>query len=143
MITTISVPAVIKIVNNSNRALSFIPYRENFISVLAAGKTLEFTATTAGQVLYYTKQATEDLVITAQASFDENATNLIKLETPAIMTITNTSANIKTFQPYKENFDVNVAAGDSYAIEATTIGQVLYYNAQATEGLTVSYAKKA
>lgn len=62
---------------------------------------------------------------------------------PAIITITNTSDKEIRFIPYRENFSVPVAAGDVYTLEATTSGQVFYYLAQETEGLTVTQAPKA
>lgn len=49
-------PVPITITNNSNRAMSFVPYRENFQYTLAAGESCEFDATTAGQVIYYMNQ---------------------------------------------------------------------------------------
>lgn len=139
---TIALPQAIKIENKSKRAISFVPYRENFTSVLAAGKTLEFEVSNSGQVIYYLKQATEGLEVTQIASLGTADDNLTVFKTPAVMTLTNTSSVVKTFQPYKENFTVDVKAGDNYAIEVTTVGQILYYLAQATEGLTVTYAAK-
>lgn len=138
----IALPAKIKIVNSSDRAIAFAPYRENFSSVLAAGKTLEFPVDRAGQVLYYLEQATDGLAVSQITDFDSNGGNITVLETPAIMTIENIGDIVKAFQPYKENFIVNVEVGDKYEIEVTTVGQILYYLAQATEGLKVTYAKK-
>lgn len=140
---TIKVPAKIKIVNTAERAMSFVPYRENFTSVLAKGKTIEFPVDRAGQVLYYLKQATEGLTVTQITNFDSATNDILIFETPAIMTLENTSSVIKTFQPYKENFTVDVNAGDKYEVEVSTIGQILYYLAQETEGLTVKYDKKS
>ncbi len=138
---TIKVPAKIKIVNTSDRAIGFVPYRENFVSSLAKGKTIEFPVDRAGQVLYYLDQTTDGLTVSQIASFDSGE-NILVFETPAIMTIENTSTIVKAFQPYKENFTVDVVAGDKYEIEVSTIGQILYYLAQATDGLKVTYAKK-
>lgn len=68
-------------------------------------------------------------------------TTTIKL--PALVTITNTTADKAIgFVPYRENFTTYIPAGDVVILEATTAGQVLYYLAQATEGLTVSQAEK-
>lgn len=142
--TTIALPQAIKIENKSKRAISFVPYRENFTSVLTAGKSLEFEVSNSGQVIYYLKQATEGLEVSQISALEttNGNGNLTVFKTPAVMTLTNTSKVVKTFQPYKENFTVDVKAGDNYAIEVTTVGQILYYLAQATEGLTVTYAAK-
>ena len=139
----IKVPAKIRIENKSKRALSFAPYRENFTSVLAAGKAIEFSVDRAGQVLYYLQQATDELVVKQLTAFTASDANTTVLETPALMTIENTSEAVKSFQPYKENFVIDVNAEDKYVIEVSTLGQILYYLAQATDGLTVTYAKKA
>lgn len=75
---------------------------------------------------------------------------------PAKVTITNTtnaSKDSKTgkydkggrdigFVPYRENFTVYIEAGKSLELEADTAGQVLYYLAQATDGLEVTQASK-
>lgn len=141
---TITLPAVIKVENTSELAKTFIPYRENFTAVLKKGYTLEFEAKTSGQVLYYLKQNTEGLKITNQANFDEDTENLIKIEVPSVITITNTSDKVQSFVPYKENFQVNVAVGDVYKLEATTVGQVIYYDAQKVKGLLdVTFEKKS
>lgn len=139
----IKLPAKLKIKNSSERSIAFVPYRENFVSVLAAGKTFEFPVDKAGQVLYYLQQNIEGFEVSQIAAFDVVSEDIVVYETPAIMTIANASDKVKSFVPYKENFTVDVAAGDTYKIEATTVGQILYYNAQATDGLTVSYEKKA
>lgn len=62
---------------------------------------------------------------------------------PAKITITNTSDKAIGFVPYRENFTSYIDAGSSIELEATTSGQVLYYLAQATDGLTVEQAAKA
>lgn len=49
-------PVSITITNNSDRAMNFVPYRENFQYTLAANESCEFDATTAGQVIYYMNQ---------------------------------------------------------------------------------------
>lgn len=66
---------------------------------------------------------------------------------PAVITITNTTSGTTAreigFIPYKENFTSYLGAGDTIKLEATTSGQVLYYLAQATDGLSVEQAAKA
>lgn len=65
------------------------------------------------------------------------------IKVPALITITNTTADKAIgFVPYRENFTTYLAAGDTIVLEAATSGQVLYYLAQATEGLTVTQAEK-
>lgn len=66
---------------------------------------------------------------------------------PAVITITNTTSG-KTareigFVPYKENFTSYLGAGDVIKLEAKTSGQVLYYLAQETDGLTVTQEAKS
>lgn len=61
----------------------------------------------------------------------------IKVTTPAIIRIANTAEIDKTFHAYKENFTTRLAAGKALEFEVKTSGQVLYYLAQATTGLTV------
>lgn len=62
---------------------------------------------------------------------------------PAIITIANTSEKQIGFVPYRENFTTYIPAGETITLEAQTAGQVLYYLAQATEGLTVTQAAKS
>lgn len=64
---TITLPAVITIVNTSDKAIGFVPYRENFTTYLPAGDTIVLEATTAGQVLYYLAQETEGLSVSHAA----------------------------------------------------------------------------
>ena len=54
----INVPAKIIIANYTDKAMNFIPYRENFQQEVKVGEAFEFEATTAGQVLYYLAQDT-------------------------------------------------------------------------------------
>ena len=137
---TIKLPQVLKVENKTERAVAFVPYKENFKATLAAGKAMEFEVKTAGQVLYYLEQT--EITVTQLTQFsvasDEN-TAIYKL--PAKMVITNTSDKVKSFLPYKETFQVNVQAGDVYNVEADTLGQILYYLGQATDGLTVEDAE--
>lgn len=139
---TITTPAKMKISNTSaTMSKTFVPYRENFNSTLAAGKSIEFEVERSGQVLYYLAQATEGLTVTQIENFDEASSNIIVIPTPATITLTNTSSTVsKTFVPYRENFTTSIPAGDSVVLSVKTVGQVLYYLAQATEGLTVAYA---
>lgn len=62
---------------------------------------------------------------------------------PAKIKLTNTSNRDIAFVPYKENFVTYIDAGSFVELEATTTGQVLYYLAQATDGLTVEQSAKA
>lgn len=64
---TISLPAVITLSNTSDRAIRFVPYRENFTTVIAAGDSVQLEAQTAGQVLYYLAQETDGLTVTHTA----------------------------------------------------------------------------
>ena len=66
MTETIIVPALITIVNTSDKAIGFVPYRENFTTYLP-GDTIILEATTAGQVLYYLAQKTEGLSVSHAA----------------------------------------------------------------------------
>lgn len=59
----INVPATITIANNSNKVMNFIPYRENFQVEVKPGEGYAFEAETAGQVLYYMSQDTNDISI--------------------------------------------------------------------------------
>lgn len=60
----IKLPAVVTLVNGSDRAIGIVPYRENFTAYIPAGDTLKLEAETAGQVLYYLAQATDGLTVT-------------------------------------------------------------------------------
>lgn len=70
-IITIKLPAVITLTNTNNpkggKAIRFVPYRENFTTVIAAGDSVKLEATTAGQVLYYLAQKTDGLTVTQEA----------------------------------------------------------------------------
>lgn len=67
----------------------------------------------------------------------------IKIVLPAVVTIANTSERRIGFVPYRENFTSYLEAGSTVELEAQTAGQVLYYLAQATEGLEVTQTAKA
>lgn len=140
---TITLPAIIKVVNGSDRAQSFQPYHENFMVTVPAGTTVEFEVTTAGQYFYYMNQATDKLAVSSIAEFDNASATIIVIDVPAMVTLTNVSNRVKKFVPYRENFPVEIAAGDAISLQADNVGQVLYYLAQADADLTVSEAAKA
>lgn len=138
----ITLPAIMKITNLRDRPQSFQPYHENFSVGIPGGCSLEFEVMTAGQYFYYLKQAAEDLVVEEIQEFDTASSTIIVIDVPAMITLTNISNRIKTFQPYRENFSVEMQAGDVIELEATTVGQVLYYTAQADSDLSVSHEAK-
>ena len=137
---TVTAPAVIKIVNNTTTAKVFAPYRENFVTTLAAGATIELQVKTSGQVLYYLGQASKDLAVSVLSDFDSTE-GAIKITSNEKITITNSSNRVIGFIPYKENFQFDIAAGDVVELTATNVGTVLYYLAQATTGLKVAHEK--
>ena len=137
-LTQINSPQLIKIENTGNNTVGFVPYRENYTYALEAGKTIELTATTSGQALYYLKQATDNLAVTFIGDFDEATEDIVVIGLPATVTLANKTATALNFVPYKENFGEQIAAGDTLTFTATTVGQVLYYLAQANYGFTVS-----
>lgn len=137
METVVTAPAIIRIANISEFAKTFQAYKENFTTKLAAGQALEFEVKTSGQVLYYLNQATTGLEVTVVDAYTEDEAT-IKLNTPALITLNNTLAKIIGFIPYRENFQYDIAGGDEVQLTATNVGQVLYYLAQATEGLEVT-----
>lgn len=135
----VSAPAIIKISNVSDKVKTFQAYKENFMTNLVAGASLEFEVSTSGQVLYYLAQAVEGLTVETIADFTADDDSVIKLNTPALITLTNTTADkIIGFVPYRENFQYDIQAGDSVELTTTKPGQVLYYLAQATAGLSVT-----
>lgn len=131
----VKVPQILKIENKTENAVAFVPYRENFQAILAKNSAIEFEAETAGQVLYYLGQT--KVTVTKISAFDSESDDLTLIKTPMNAVIKNTSQLVKSFQPYKENFSVDVEAGDTYKIAVKTLGQALYYMGQATDGLTV------
>lgn len=131
----VKVPQILKIENKTENAVAFVPYRENFQAILAKNSAIEFEAETAGQVLYYLGQS--KVTVTKISAFDSASDDLTLIKTPMNAVIKNTSQLVKSFQPYKENFSVDVEAGDTYKIAVKTLGQALYYMGQATDGLTV------
>lgn len=135
---TVTAPAVIKIVNNATTAKVFAPYRENFVTTLTAGATIELQVKTSGQVLYYLGQASKDLAVSVLSDFD-STDGAVKITSNEKITITNSSNRVIGFIPYKENFQFDIPAGDVVELTATNVGTVLYYLAQATTGLTVKH----
>ena len=121
-------------------AFRFIPYKENFTTTVPAGKSLSLGAYTLGQYLYYIKQGFE--ASTQKAD--------IVIPAPASITIKNTAAKVMSFVPYRENFQADLAVGESLEFDVKTAGQVLYYVAQdstgdSTEGagIDVTFAETA
>lgn len=143
MTTTVTLPCIIKIHNVGDKLESFAPYRENFQVNLAAGATIEFEVNTAGQYFYYVRQATKNLEVSQISEFDTESATLKVIDLPAIVTLTNISSRVKGFVPYHENFQVDMEPEDVIKLECTTIGQVLYYLAQADADLTVTEEAKA
>ena len=137
--TTITLPANMVAKATADRSFKFIPYKENFVTTIPAGKSLALKATTVGQYLYYVKQGF--------IASDEAAN--ITINVPAKITIKNNTDRVMNFIPYRENFQVEIISGDEYEFEAETAGQVLYYMAQDTTGpdvdggLDVTQAAKA
>ncbi len=138
---TINNPAIIKITNSTEGLQTFAPYRENFTANLVAENSIEFSVDTAGQALYYLAQASDKLEVEQILAFSSATDGLLIIETPATITITNTSTSTKSFVPYRENFTVDIAGGDSVVLTVDRVGQVLYYLAQASDGLTVTQAE--
>lgn len=118
----IELPAKL-VLEAKDRAARFIPYKENFVTTIPAGKKLLLEATTVGQYLYYVKQG-----------FVVGTTGDIVINVPAKITIENKTDKSMNFIPYRENFQQEIAVGDKYVFEARTAGQVLYYLAQDTNG---------
>ena len=130
----------VKLTNKSDKVVQFIPYKENFATAIEAGKSIVLPVETVGQVFYYIKQANEDLVVEhAKSGLEKDGDTVITL--PQTLTITNESTKSIAFVPYRENFQIDVAAGDSYEFEVRTAGQYIYYFNQETLGLDVD--KKA
>ena len=67
-------PVYVTLTNKTNAAVKFAPYKENFNTSLDAGESLVLTATTAGQVFYYLKQACADVLEVAIANEKGTAT---------------------------------------------------------------------
>ena len=119
----INLPATMKI-EALGKDVRFTPYKENFVVPVKAGTSLSLKAESVGQYLYYVKQG-----FTADDTVAD-----ITINSPAKITITNTSDKILNFIPYRENFQQEVEAGEGYEFVVKTAGQVLYYIAQDFEG---------
>ena len=126
--TTIDLKKWLKL-DATGRAKRFVPYKENFVTTIFDGEAIYLKAKTVGQYLYYEKNGFE--AIEGEPTADDN--NII-INVPATITITNNTEKVMNFIPYRENFQVEVKAGDSYEFEADTAGQVLYYMSQDTTG---------
>lgn len=130
----------LKLTAPADRAVRFTPYKENFVTTVPAGKSLCLKAKTVGQYFYYVKQG----FVVGESEAED-----IVINVPATITITNNTDKTMNFIPYRENFQMEVAAKDVYTFEVDTAGQVLYYMAQDTTGpdveggLDVAQAAKA
>ena len=133
----IKLPAYVTLTNKSKAAVKFAPYKENFNTAIGAGESLVLAATTAGQVFYYLKQANDALEVAVAETKPEGSTyDACATEaTPATVKITNKSANVMSFVPYRENFQFEVKPAEEYTFAATTAGQVIYYMNQHVDGL--------
>ena len=109
-----------------DKGVRFIPYKENFVTSVDAGKKLTISVDTLGQYLYYKKQGFVE--------GDASGKDVIAINAPAKITITNNTGKTANFIPYRENFQQEVEAGDSYVFNVKTVGQTLYYLAQDTNG---------
>lgn len=142
---TLELPIIVKLENKGAHKVPFQPYHENFTVGVPAGTSVEFEVNTAGQYFYYVEQATSlGLEVSKLAAFDEEADNIIKIDLPSLVTLTNSGSTAVNFIPYRENFTVSIAVGDAVVLEAKTAGQVFAYLAQAqgNPDLTVTFAAK-
>ena len=65
---TAATPASVVVTNKVEVPMNFVPYRENFQFEVPAGEAYTFSATTAGQAIYYMNQGVEgqlDVAVTA------------------------------------------------------------------------------
>lgn len=63
-------PATVVVTNKAEVPMNFVPYRENFQFTVGKGEAYTFSATTAGQAIYYMNQGVEgqlDVAVTAAA----------------------------------------------------------------------------
>lgn len=60
----IKLPQKVLLTNLANRTISFIPFKENFTVEIETGDSIELTAITVEEVLYYLLQANNELGIT-------------------------------------------------------------------------------
>lgn len=120
---TITLPATMKI-TAGEKPVRFAPYKENFISTVAANTSLSLRVDTVGQYLYYAKQG-----------FEEGTGADMEIPAPAKVKIENKSGKVQGFVPYRENFTQEVEVNGGYEFTVKTAGQALYYIAQDTNGL--------
>ena len=142
MTTNLEFPVKIKISNVTAGVQTVAIYREDFAFELAAGKAIEFAVETLGQYEMYAKQSKGGIKVEVINNYDVESADLLVIETPAVITLTNTGKVPATFVPYRETFGAEIAVGDSLAFTVKHVGQVLYYLAQASEGLSVAEAAK-
>lgn len=139
-------PEWIKIENVGESAQAFQPYHENFNVTVPAGVSIEFPVHTLGQYFYYINQATKGLDVDRIDSADKASETNIVLNVGGGNTInliiTNISERVKAFNLYREDFDVTLEAGDTIEFETQTVGQTLFYLAQADKDLTVEQGKE-
>lgn len=64
--TNLEAPLTVKIINTGKVAKSFIPYKQNFNVVVEPSASIELQKLNSDEGMYYTKQSTNGLVITAQ-----------------------------------------------------------------------------
>ena len=126
-------PAIIKIENKSEFAQCFIPFGENFNAKLVAGAIVEFEVKHSNEVIYYLNQATAELEVSVLAEAD-GAVGAVVLNVPAKVTLANIGERPIGFVPFKQNFQQDIAVGDSVVLTTENVNQVLYYMAQAVEG---------
>ena len=127
-------PVYVTLTNKTNAAVKFAPYKENFNTSLGAGESLVLTATTAGQVFYYLKQACADVLEVAIANEKGTATYDVCATESAPATVVITAKEAMAFVPYRENFQFDLEKDDVATFKATTAGQVIYYMNQDVGG---------
>lgn len=143
----LSIPQKMQIKNTSDKEMMFRPYRENFNVSVPSGLTFGFTCTTVGQCLYYLKQGytlSDNKGLEVELVNGEFTTG-DELVSPALVTLRNTTpaegGRMIKFIPYRERFEYSVKPQNSITLETKTLGQLLYYMAQATDGLEVTFAE--
>lgn len=138
----ITTTGYLKLENKTDKDIRFVPYKENFATTIKVGNALVLGYETVGQYFYYMKQVALGLTVTV-VDGKEAETDAVKvISVPSEITITNTGKTAVAFIPYRENFQVDVAAGETFTFEAKTAGQCIYYLNQGTETLTVVDAKE-
>lgn len=128
----------VKLTNVSDRVVQFIPYKENFATAIKAGESMVLPVETVGQVFYYIKQGNKDLKVTHGKN---GLTGDTVITVPVTLSITNETDKAMAFVPYRENFQIDIAAGDVYQFEVKTAGQYIYYFNQERFGLDVDEVK--